>query len=50
MAGIQIIAKDKNGNIKQQYETPSRGNNPVAASVPVPVKPKVVKPVKIKKK
>jgi hypothetical protein len=49
MAGIQIIAKDKNGNIKQQYETPSRGN-PVAASVPVPVKPKVVKSKVIKKK
>ena len=45
MAGIQIIAKDKNGNIKQEYETPSRGN--AAISVPVPeVKPKVVKPAK----
>jgi hypothetical protein len=44
MAGIQIIAKDKNGNIKQEYETPSRGK---AISVPVPeVKPKVVKPAK----
>lgn len=51
MAGIQIIAKDKDGNIKQQYETPVRGNN-TAISVPVPVKvkPKVVKPVKIKTK
>jgi hypothetical protein len=48
MAGIQIIAKDKNGNIKQQYETPKRGNAPI--SVPVEVKPKVVKPKVIKKK
>jgi hypothetical protein len=48
MAGIQIIAKDKNGNIKQQYETPSRGN--AAVSIPVKVKPKVVKPKVIKKK
>jgi hypothetical protein len=49
MAGIQIIAKDKDGNIKQQYETPARGN---ATSIPVPVqvKPKVVKPKVIKKK
>ena len=49
MAGIQIIAKDKNGNIKQQYETPTRGNNK-AISVPVAVKPKVVKPKAIKTK
>jgi hypothetical protein len=50
MAGIQIIAKDKNGNIKQQYETPARGNAVASIPVPVKVKPKVVKPVKVKKK